>query len=194
MERLDRQIRFLVEIDKLKTILRHTYVIGANRHENTAEHSWQLAVMAILLAEHANQPIDLLRVLKMVLIHDIVEIDAGDTFVYDTSAMVGKAEREQLAAERLFGMLPEDQAAEFHSIWNEFEARETPEARFAYALDRLDPQIHNYHTNGGSWREHGISRDRVVERNRKMSDGASALWEWTQRLLDDAITKGFLKL
>ncbi len=193
MERLERQIRFIVEIDKLKSVLRRTYLIDSNRNENTAEHSWHLAMMAVLLAEYSNEPVDVSRVIRMVLIHDIVEIDAGDTFVYDSAAMVGKEERERAAADRLFAILPADQGAELRLLWDEFERRDTPEAKFAYALDRLVPQLHNYHTNGGSWKEHGISKDLVIARNTAMSEGSAKLWEWTRALLEDAAGKGFFK-
>jgi len=128
----------------------------------------------------------------MALIHDIVEIDAGDTFVYDVHAELDKAERERAAADRLFSLLPEDQAVEFRHLWNEFESRKTPESRFAAALDRMIPQLHNYYTQGGSWREHAITFDRVLEKNVTMNEGATVLWNWTQRLLTDAVDKGFL--
>src|SRR5436309_14613445 len=141
-DRFERQIRFILEIDKLKGILRRTYLLNVDRAENTAEHSWHLAIMAILLAEHANEPVDVARVVKMVLIHDIVEIDAGDTYCYDTEAALNKAERERAAADRIFGILPEDQSRELRELWDEFEEGRTPEARFALALDRFIPQLH----------------------------------------------------
>ena len=191
--RLEQQIRFILEIDKLKTILRRTYLLHVDRAENTAEHSWHLAMMAILLAEHANEPVDVPRVVKMVLIHDIVEIDAGDTYIYDTQGALDKAEREHAAADRLFGMLPSDQGREFRTLWEEFEARQTPEAKFAGALDRFMPQLHNYHTQGRSWNEHGITADRVLERNACMAEGSASLWDLAQALVDDAVAKGFLK-
>ena len=149
--RFERQIQFILEVDKLKTILRRTYLINADRVENTAEHSWHLAIGAILLAEHANEPVNITRVLKMVLVHDIVEIDAGDTYFYDEAAEVDKSTREQRAADRLFGILPADQGEELQTLWEEFELGETPEARFALALDRFMPQLHNYYTEGRSW-------------------------------------------
>jgi putative hydrolase of HD superfamily len=192
MTRLEKQIQFIVEVDKLKTVYRRTYLINERRNENTAEHSWHIAVMAMILAEYSNDKIDLGKVLKMALVHDIVEIDAGDTFVYDPKGVLDKGEREREAADRLFNLLPADQAQEMRALWDEFEARETPEARFAAAMDRFMPQLHNYHTQGGSWKEHGITHDRVVARNRTMEEGATALWEWTQRLLEDAVAKGFL--
>jgi 5'-deoxynucleotidase YfbR-like HD superfamily hydrolase len=191
-ERLEQQIRFIVEIDKLKSVYRRTYLINERRNENTAEHSWHLAMSAMLLAEYSNEPVDVLKVIKMALIHDIVEIDAGDTFVYDLQALSDKAERERAAADRLFRLLPVDQNNELRQLWEEFESRQTPEARFAAALDRFIPQLHNYYTSGGSWRVHGITHDRVVAKNLTMSEGASRLWEWTLKLLDDAVRRGFL--
>lgn len=191
-ERLEQQIRFIVEIDKLKSVYRRTYLINERRNENTAEHSWHLAMTAMLLAEYSNEAVDVLKVLKMALIHDIVEIDAGDTFVYDLQALSDKAERERAAADRLFRLLPDDQGQEFRRLWEEFESRESPEARFAAALDRFVPQLHNYYTSGGSWRVHGITHDRVVAKNVTMREGAARLWDWTIKLLDDAVRKGFL--
>jgi putative hydrolase of HD superfamily len=191
--RLEQQIRFIVEIDKLKSICRRTSLMNGTRNENTAEHSWHLAVMAIVLAEYSNAPVDLARVLKMTLVHDLVEIDAGDTFIYDAQGELDKAEREGAAADRLFALLPADQAVELRQLWDEFEARQTAEARFAASLDRLIPQLHNYYNEGGSWKEHGISVDRVVAKNLAMKEGSSALWSWTQQLLQDAVAKGFLE-
>jgi putative hydrolase of HD superfamily len=191
-ERFEQQIRFILEIDKLKTIMRRTYLLNADRAENTAEHSWHLAMMAILLAEHANQPVDVARVIKMVLVHDIVEIDAGDTYFYDTAAAVDKSEREHAAAGRIFGLLPLDQGKELRELWEEFDAGQTADARFALALDRFMPQLHNYHTKGRSWAEHGITADRVLARNEGMAEGSTRLWECAQVLLNDAVEKGFL--
>jgi putative hydrolase of HD superfamily len=191
--RLEQQIRFIVEIDKLKSIIRRTYLIDGSRNENTAEHSWHISVMAMLLAEYANEPVDVLKVLKMTLIHDIVEIDAGDTFVYDAEAGLDKAERERVAADRLFSLLPPDQASEFRALWDEFEERRSAEARFAAALDRFVPQLCNFYGNtGGSWKEHAITHSQVIAKNQSMGDGAATLWEWTQELLKDAVAKGFL--
>lgn len=192
-ERLEQQIRFLLEVDKLKTILRRTYILHADRSENTAEHSWHLAITAMILAEYANEAIDVARVVKMVLIHDIVEIDAGDTYLYDAAGALDKAERERAAADRLFAILPSDQSKEFRELWDEFESRATVEARFAAALDRFIPQLHNYYTQGRSWKEHGITADRVLERNACIADGSCTLWEWAQALLNDAVEKGFLR-
>jgi len=191
-KRFEQQINFLLEIDKLKSVLRRTYLIAEDRHENTAEHSWHLAMMAMLLAEYANEPIEPARVIKMVLVHDIVEIDAGDTYFYDAAGTLDKAERERRAADRLFALLPEDQGRELRELWEELESGQTPESRFASALDRFIPQLHNYYTQGKSWKEHGVTAERVLERNASMAGGSTKLWEWTRALLDDAVEKGFL--
>ena len=191
-DRLSRQIEFILEIDKLKSILRRSYLVHDPRRENSAEHSWHLAVLAMLLAEHANAEVNLLRVLKMLLVHDIVEIDAGDTFCYDTVGNETKAERETLAAQRIFGLLPDDQREELHELWGEFEARQTPEAKYAAALDRLMPLLHNYHTQGRSWREHGVTRAQVLERNRHIEEGSEAIWQYIEVLIEDADRKGYL--
>lgn len=190
MDRLARQLQFILEIDKLKSVYRRTYLIDGERHENSAEHSWHLAMLALLLAEHANEPLDVAKVVKMVLVHDIVEIDAGDTYIYD--AQGDKVERERVAADRIFGLLPADQEAEFRGLWEEFESGATPEARFAAALDRFVPQLHNYHTQGRSWKEHGITAERVLMRNVEMSHGSITLWEWTQTLIERAVSEGLL--
>jgi putative hydrolase of HD superfamily len=192
-ERLEAQIRFILEIDQLKTVLRRTWILDRSRRENSAEHSWHLAVMALLLAEYGPPGLDLPRVLKMVLVHDLVEIDAGDTFCYDAAALLDQAERERRAADRLFPLLPDDLAAELRALWEEFDARTTPEARFAAALDRLQPVLHNYATEGGTWREHRVSRDQVLERNRPMGDGAPDLWEYARALIDDAAARGLIE-
>ncbi len=192
-ERLKKQIAFIVEIDRLKRIFRQTYLTDASRKENDAEHSWHLAVMALILLEHAGSPApDILRTVAMVLIHDIVEIDAGDTFCYDDAGARDRESRERRAADRLFAMLPPDQAAEFRSLWEEFEARRTPEARFAAALDRFQPLLHNYITGGKSWQEHGVTADRVIERNRHIAEGSEALWDYAESLITDAVKKGYL--
>lgn len=189
MGRLARQLHFILELDKLKSVYRRTYLLDETRSENSAEHSWHLALMAIVLAEHANEPLDVGKVIRMVLIHDIVEIDAGDTYIYDVQDE--KAERERRAAERIFGLLPPDQEEEFRALWNEFESAATPEARFASALDRFIPQLHNFHTQGRSWKEHGITSERVLQRNAEISRGSVTLWEWTQVLIERAEAEGF---
>lgn len=194
IERLKQQIQFITEIDKMKQIFRRNTVIGTERNENDAEHSWHLAVMAILLSEYSvDQELDLLKVVKMVLIHDLVEIDAGDTFCYDEEGYKDKAERENKAADRIFNILPVDQAAEILSLWQEFEALNTPEARFAACLDRFQPLILNYNTNGHTWQTPGITKDNVLERNSLLEEHAPALWEYVQELIEDSVRKGFLK-
>src|SRR4051812_42595057 len=161
--RLAQQIRFIIEVDKVKEIFRQTLLTQSLRQENDAEHSWHLCLMVLVLAEHANSPgLDVLRVLKMLLIHDIVEIDAGDTFAYDTARMADQHARESLAADRIFGLLPSDQTTEFRSLWDEFEARQTPEAKFAAAVDRFQPMLQNCLTEGTAWRQHGVTSDRVI--------------------------------
>jgi putative hydrolase of HD superfamily len=191
-QRLTRQIAFILEIDRLKTVLRRTYLLDESRNENSAEHSWHLALMAMVLSEHANAKVDVAHVIRMVLVHDVVEIDAGDTYCYDTAGLENKEEREQAAAARIFGLLPDDQRDEMLALWREFEARETPEARFAAALDRLMPMLHNYETRGRSWQEHGIVSGQVLARNAHIADGSEGLWEYTQAFVADAVEKGWL--
>jgi putative hydrolase of HD superfamily len=190
-ERLQRQIEFIIEIDKLKSVLRRSYLINGARKENTAEHSWHLLVIALVLAEHANDEVDLLKVMKLLVVHDIVEIDAGDTFVYDSVGALTKSDRETAAAERIFGLLPADQSAEVRALWDEFEAGDSPEGRWARALDRLMPLLHNYHTQGRSWREHGIRSEQVLARNAQISQGSEALWVYAQTIIADAVSKGY---
>ena len=193
LDRLGRQIAFIVEVDKLKEVFRQTLLINSRRHENDAEHSWHLCLSVIVLAEYANDPaMDVLRVLKMVILHDIVEIDAGDTFAYDTAGVVNQHDREAVAADRLFGLLPDDQAADFRALWDEFEARATPEAKFAAACDRFQPMLLNLKTEGASWRKHGITHDRVIARNCHVADGAAPLWERISAMLADAVKDGLL--
>ncbi|KAB8140594.1 HD domain-containing protein [Chloroflexia bacterium SDU3-3] len=191
-ERLSQQLAFILEIDNLKHILRQTRLIADQRNENSAEHSWHLALMAMVLGEHANEPVDVGLVIKMVLIHDIVEIDAGDTFLYDTVGAQDKAEREQRAADRIFGLLPADQAAELRALWETFEAQATPEARFATALDRLMPLLHNYHTGGGSWQQHRITADKVLARNPLIAGGSATLAALGRQVVAEAVAQGLL--
>lgn len=192
-ERLNRQIAFFLEADKLKTVLRRNRVISdPARRENDAEHMYHFALLAMLLSEYADGPVNLLRVLRMILIHDVVEIDAGDTFVYDVAAQAGKREREEKAAERLFGLLPPDQGAEFRALWEEFESEETSEARFAAALDRMQPLLCNYYTQGGAWREHGVTAPQVFARNSKIERGSTELWAHIHAMLQDALAKGYM--
>lgn len=194
LERLKKQIQFVVEVDRLKGILRQNLVMDSSRQENSVEHSWHLAVMVLLLSEYAPAGhFDMMRVVKMVLIHDIVEIDAGDTFVYDVAGNEDKAEREIKAAERLFGMLPADQQDEFWALWREFEARKTPEARFAGALDRLQPLLCNFSTDGDAWRRHGVKRGQVIEKNHIIEEGAPLLWDYASCLINEAARRGMLE-
>ena len=191
--RLVQQIKFIAEADKLKEIFRQTINTQSRRQENDAEHSWHLCLCVIVLAEHANHPgLDILRVLKMVIIHDLVEIDAGDTFAYDTAAMAGQHEREAIAAERLFGLLPADQFAEFRALWDEFEAKVTPEAKFATAVDRFQPMLLNCLTQGAAWNRHGITHDRVMDRNRHIADGCADLWKFAEQMVQEAVDAGHL--
>ena len=192
-DRLGQQISFMVEVDKLKEVFRQTKLINSGRQENDAEHSWHLCLTVILLAEHANSPdLNVLHVLKMVILHDLVEIDAGDTFAYDEAGMVDQRERESVAADRIFGILPADQAAQFRGIWDEFEAQETPEAKFALACDRFQPMLLNVMTNGASWKEHGITHDRVVARNQRIENGSTTMWGRMSTMLDDAVAAGIV--
>lgn len=191
-DRLSAQLGFIAEIDKVKGIIRQTWVLDGERRENDAEHSWHIALMAILLQEYAQEPIDVLHVVKMLLIHDLVEIDAGDTFAYDVAGHADKEEREQKAADRIFNLLPPDQADEVMALWREFEARETPESRYAAALDRFQPMFHNFLTNGKGWQKHGIRRDQVIARNQHIEEGAPALWKRAQVLIEEAVATGAL--
>ena len=190
--KLDAQLRFALEIDRLKEVYRQTRLLNTNRRENSAEHSWHLAVLTMVLRDYSEPGIDSLRVLHMVLVHDIVEIDAGDTYCYDEIAVRDQKVREQEAATRIFGILPDGQAREFRELWDEFECRETPEAKFAHALDRLQPLLHNYHTQGKSWLEHGVRVDQVLDRNRVIKDGSERLWREAERMINDATGKGWL--
>lgn len=191
--RLERQIAFLIEIEKLKQVLRRTGPIGAGRRENSAEHSWHVAMAALVLAEYANEPIDVARVVRMALVHDIIEIDAGDTFAYDAVGYLDKADREKAAADRIFALLPPPQDAELRTLWDEFEACTTPEARFANAMDRLLPVLQNYHNNGGTWVEANLNRARVDTRLGPIADGSAAIWDYVCAVLDDAMTQGMIR-
>jgi putative hydrolase of HD superfamily len=192
-ERLQKQIEFLLEIDKAKQIFRKTRLLDGTRYENDAEHSWHLAVMALVLAEHAKEPVNLCRVVQMALVHDIVEIDAGDTFAYDEQGRQTQYERELLAAERIFNLLPPDQASEFRGLWDEFEAQQTPEAKFAAAIDRLAGMLPNYHNQGGGWRENQVPVKKVWVRNQVIENGSPALWEYARRLIESAVEQGFFE-
>lgn len=193
-ERLNRQIEFIREIDKLKTIYRQSYLMDKSRHENDAEHTWHITLMAWLLEEHLDQrKVNLLRVMKMLLVHDLVEIDAGDTFAYDERGQEGKFEREMVAAKRIFGLLPVDQRDEMLALWLEFEQRETLESRYAAAMDRIQPLLHNYFTGGKAWQEHGVTADRVRARIVFLQEDLPDLYSLVQHLIDDAVKQGYLR-
>ena len=207
MQKLEAQIAFLMEADKLKNMYRQTYTrvddlppmpTDSNittpypRRENDAEHSFSLALFVAILAEYSNEPIDVLKTMKMVLVHDIVEIDAGDTYCYDTAGNATKADREKLAAERLFGILPKEQQAEYRGLWEEFEERETPEAKFAAVMDRIQPLLLNLSRNGLSWQEHGIRLSQVQKRNELVETGSEVLHKYIFDLLEDANKRGIL--
>lgn len=178
MTRLEKQMAFIEEVDKIKQVGRQNYLADGSRKENDAEHSWHLALMTMLLSEYSNEEIDVLKTMSMVLIHDIVEIDAGDTYAYDYEARVSQREREEAAADRIFNILPEDQAKLMRELWEEFEACETPEARFAAAVDRVQPAMLNSASGGISWKEHDVTLSKVLERNGKADLGSHALWDY----------------
>jgi putative hydrolase of HD superfamily len=192
-DNLLRQIAFIKEIDKLKYILRRTKLFNSDRHENDAEHSWHLAMMTIVLAEHSNKPIDVLKVLKMVLIHDIVEIDAGDTFMYDTTKSHTNTEQELIAAKRIFGLLPKEQSEEFAAIWQEFEDGITDDAKFAKSMDRLEPLLQNASNNGGTWAEFNVPYEKVYDKKKAIKEGSTAIWEYAENLINESVEKGILK-
>jgi len=193
MDRLAAQLAFITEIDRLKGVLRQNRVLRGERRENSAEHAWQLALMAIVLAEHANEPVDVARVVKMALLHDLVEIDAGDTFVYDVAARADQAAREEAAAQRIFGLLPADQAAEFRALWDEFESFATPESRFAKALDRLAPVLLNFASEGHAWRSHRVGSGQVLAINSRIAEGSQALWTVARETIEEAVRRGYLE-
>lgn len=192
-ERFTKQIEFLVEMDKMKNIRRMTRVLHEDRAENDAEHAWHLAMLALVLSEYANEPVDLKTVLATVLIHDVVEIDAGDTYAYDTEGYKTKEAREKQAADRLFGMLPEDQGTYLRRLWDEFEAQSTPEARFANSLDRVQPLLLNYCKHGETWVQNGIRHEQVIARNQKTYEGSKVLGDLAMELIRRATEEGLLK-
>ena len=192
-ERLEKQIQFIVEADKVKNIFRQTYLADGRRKENDAEHSWHLALMAVLLKEHMNEDADVARVMIMVLIHDLVEIDAGDTYAYDEKGAQTKREREVKAAERIFGILPEDQGRYFRELWEEFEAYETPEAKFAHLLDNIQPILLNDASGGKSWVEHGVHKSQPMKRNERIPGTSDIIWEKMQEIFEKHVENGNLK-
>jgi putative hydrolases of HD superfamily len=192
IERFKKQIAFIVEIDKIKSILRKTKLFDHSRYENDSEHSWHLAVMAVILSEDSNTPVDPLKVMKMVLVHDIVEIDAGDVLVYskdekDTST------KEDKAAKRIFGLLPDDQRDELSGLWREFEEKKTPESKFAFAIDRLEPVMQNFFNDAQAWKENNVPAEKVLEVNEKIHHGSERLWSYAKSLIEECIGKGFIR-
>ena len=190
MERLEKQMEFILEVDKVKKIVRQTYLSDASRKENDAEHSWHLALMAVLLKEYSNEEVDLAKVIPMVLIHDLVEIDAGDTYAYDEAGAKTKRERETKAADRIFGLLPSNQGTWLRELWEEFEAYETAEAKFAHVLDNCQPLFLNDASNGKSWEEHQVKKSQIYKRNRKTGEGSEVIWEYMKELVDKHIALG----
>ena len=192
-DRFRQQIEFIIEVDKLKNVLRRTVLMDRSRRENSAEHSWHIALTVLILSEYAkDSDVDLFRVMKILLVHDLIEIDAGDTYCYDDQGRQDQARREKTAADRIFNLLPADQAKTLRELWDEFEERKTPESRFANALDRLQPFLHNYVTEGQIWQENNIKSDQVKSRMRPLDDGAPILWDYVSSLIDDSVKKGFL--
>ncbi len=192
-DRFEQQLDFIIEIDKLKEIVRRSYLFSGNRFENTAEHSWHVAMAALYFSEHFENKIDVNKVVQMLLVHDIVEIDAGDTYIYDSGGYEDKAENERKAANRIFNLLPKDQAKSSLELWNEYESKETPDARFAYCIDRVMPLIHNVRTKGKSWQEHGIIADQVFNLFGPMKDVSQFFYNFAIDLVNEAIEKKYLK-
>ena len=191
--RFAKQLRFILELDKEKTILRQTHLTGYRRQENDAEHAWHMGVMACLLKEYANEPFDLARTLLMILLHDVVEIDAGDTYAYDPDAVKTQREREEKAADWIFGLLPEDQAREFRDLFEEFDRGDTPEARYAHALDNFQPILLNDANNGKDWRLHQVGRQQVEKRNARTHEGSEKIAQAVQAIIDRNVEEGNLK-
>ena len=192
-DRFKQQIEFILEVDKLKQVLRQTILMDKSRRENSAEHSWHIALTVMVLSEYARETdIDLFQVMKILLVHDLIEIDAGDTYCYDEQGRKDQGQREKLAADRIFSILPPDQAKTFRELWDEFEDRKTPESRFANALDRVQPLLHNYFTDGQTWQENDIKSGQVRARMQPVDEGAPVLLNYVSSLIDDAVKKRFL--
>ena len=191
-DRLAKDIQFIIELDKMKSILRQTTLMDGSRRENDAEHSWHIAVMAMVLSEYANEKIDVCKVIKMLLVHDLVEIYAGDTFCYDKEANESKEERELKAADRIFGILDEDKGKELRALWEEFEEMKTNEAIFAAAMDRMQPLFCNYHSGGGTWKKFNISKEQVYKRTEPVKYASDELWEFVSNMIEDAVEKGYI--
>ena len=192
-ERFEKQMAFALEADKEKNILRQTHLSGHGRQENDAEHAWHMAMMIYLLREYANEPFDLAKTMMMALIHDIVEIDAGDTYAYDEAAMETQAERERMAAERIFGLLPDDQREELRGLFEEFEAGETAEAKFTRTMDNLQPLMLNDSNNGGDWREHQVTKTQIMKRHARNQIGSEVIGAYTKELIEKNVRKGNIR-
>lgn len=192
-ERFEKQLAFILEADKEKNILRQTHLSGNGRRENDAEHAWHMAMMIYLLREYANEPIDLAKTMMMALIHDIVEIDAGDTYAYDEQGLATQHEREQKAADRIFGLLPDDQRDELRALFEEFEALDTPEARFAKTMDNFQPLLLNNSNGGGDWREHNVCRAQIMKRHRKTRLGSEEIADYGEMVIDENVNKGNIR-
>ncbi len=193
IERLEQQLRFIVEIDKVKNIFRQTYLSDGQRKENDAEHSWHIALMAVLLQEYVDTEVDVLKVMTMVLIHDLVEIDAGDTYAYDSAGLVTKREREEKAADRIFGLLPDDQEVYFRKLWEEFEEYETADAKYAHLLDNFQPLLLNDASGGKSWEEHIVRKEQIYKRNEKIGSTSKTIWQKIQEIVEKHIKLGNVK-
>lgn len=193
MDRMKKQIEFLMEIDKVKNIFRQTYLADGVRKENDAEHSWHLAIAAFLLKEYAKEEVDLLKVIIMVLIHDLVEIDAGDTYAYDTEGAKTKRAREEAAADRIFGILPEDQGMYFRELWEEFEAYESTDAKYAHLLDNFQPLLLNHESGGKSWVEHDVKKSQIYKRNEKIEETSPEVWEYMKCVVDEHMEMGQIR-
>ena len=192
MERIDKQFEFIREIDKEKEITRHTFLADASRRENDAEHAWHMAIMTILLQEYANEEIDVLKTITMLLIHDIVEIDAGDTYAYDEKGKENQAEREEKASKRIFNMLPEDQAEKMIALWHEFEEQKTPEAKFARCMDNIQPMMLNDASNGLAWEENQVKISQILKRNERTAEGSKVLWDYMKHILQKNMDEGHI--
>lgn len=193
MDRLERQLSFLMEIDKQKEIIRQTYLADGSRKETDAEHAWHMAVMCMVLSEYANEPIDVAKTVMMLLTHDLVEIDAGDTYAYDVQGNATKRDRELKAADRIYGLLPEEQRDYLRALWDEFEAMETPEAKFANTLDKIQPVLLTDRAKGKSWLEHGVRKEQILGRNARTHEGSEVLWSHVRKLIEKNIEGGFIR-
>lgn len=191
-QRLKQDIEFIVELDKMKSIFRRTSVIGEDRQEDDAQHSWHISVMAMILSEYANEDIDICKVIKMLLTHDLVELYAGDTFCYDNIGNMDKRDREVKAADKLYGMLEEDKGKELRALWDEFEDQKTHEAKFAASMDRLQPMLSNYNNNGGTWKKHNVAKKDIYKRILPVKESSNELWEFVEYMLEDAYNRGLI--